>query len=172
MSMIIHSVLAENKWQDYDWSVLLHNCILSSGFRWVGNPPVSNLLTQPQKPIHTHKTHTEPSGSCLHGGQIKYLFTLSGERLDRAPLILSLWEPLVPWITLSLGAPRQTSSHAPLRSMPRHRPHHPTANPRAPTLSDQPLHHGGGRRWRNPRHRVDVRDGAWREGGDGRRWRE
>lgn len=118
---------------------------------------------------HTHK-HTEASGSCLCGGQIKYLFSLSGERLDRAPLILSLWEPLVPWITLSLGAPRQTSSHAPLCSKPRQRPY----QPRAPTLSDPPLRHRGGGRWwrRNPRQIVDVRDGAWREGGDGGRWRE
>ncbi len=135
-----------------------------------------NTFTEIHTHTHTHtltKTHTEPSGGCLRGGQIKYLFTLSGERLDRAPLILSLWEPLVPWITLSLGAPRQTSGHAPLRSKPRHRPHQLTTSPEPPPPPPPSLTHpcttgGGG----GTRDRVDVRDKAWREGGDGERWRE
>lgn len=85
----------------------------------------------------TH-THTQTNGSCWCGGQIKYLFPVSGECLDRAPLILVLWEPLVPWITLSLRAPRQTGSHAPFCSMPRHQPATST-----PIFSDPPLHHSG-----------------------------
>lgn len=134
-------------------------------------PPANNLLTHSQK--HPH-AHTEPSGSCLRGGQIKYLFTLSGERLDRAPLILSLWEPLLPWITLSLGAPRQTSGHAPLRSMPRHRPHHPTTSPEPPPPPPPSLTHpcttggGGGTRDREWMREIkrEEREGTGRDGGN------
>lgn len=110
---------------------------------------------------HTQARARTRNGSCWRGGQIKYLFPVSGECLDRAPLILSLWEPLVPWIMLSLRAPRQTGSHAPFCSMPRHQPTTST-----PIFSDPPLRHRG--RWKSAkrRERKEVRDEGGREGGD------
>lgn len=107
---------------------------------------------------NTH-THAQTNGSCWCGEQIKYLFPVSGECLDRAPLILSLWEPPVPWIILSLRALRQTGSHAPFCSMPRHQP-----TPSTPIFSDPPLHHRG--RCAKQREREEVRDEGRREGGN------
>lgn len=106
----------------------------------------------------TH-THAQTNGSCWCGEQIKYLFPVSRECLDRAPLILSLWEPPVPWIILSLRALRQTGSHAPFCSMPRHQP-----TPSTPIFSDPPLHHRGRCAKQREREREEVRDEGRREG--------
>lgn len=95
-----------------------------------------------------------PCGSCsVDGGQIKCLFPLSGEQLDTAPLIPSRCEPLAPWITVSLGAPEETSGHAPppppslLRSMPRRGPQHPSLT--RPCTAR--------RGWRNQTQSLDVK---------------
>ena len=88
----------------------------------------NNLLT------HSHIALTQSRAVVAWTVGWLNIFLLSGEQLGRTPLILSSWEPLVLWIMHSLGAPRQTSGHAPSAWCPDTGLTTPNANTEPPPL--------------------------------------